>query len=113
MPGRQPFAADVVGAQSPQAERVGKPLADAAGGAPQHQDRHIELAAEVGGVELAIRLRHGSRHRNRGSSLKQRTYSLQIPGGMWLRLAVSFNSFLRMNQSGSTPPSIRSGKSAG
>src|ERR1700741_2654522 len=54
MPCRQRFAADVVGTQSPQAERVGKPLAEAARGAPQHEDRHIELAAEVGGVELAI-----------------------------------------------------------
>src|SRR5438105_325194 len=54
MPGGQRFAADVVGAQLPQAERVGKPLADTAGGTPQHQDRHFEFAAEVGGVEFAV-----------------------------------------------------------
>lgn len=53
---------------------------------PQHQDWHFG----------ADRL-----------SLEQQTHSLQI--SMWSRLAVNFNSFLRMNQSGSTGPSIRSG----
>ena len=62
MPGRQGFAADVVGAQSPQAERVGKPLADAAGGAPQHQDRRRARSRS--------RPRHGSRRTNRGSSFR-------------------------------------------
>ena len=36
-PGRQRFIADIIGAQSPRAERVGKALADAARGTPQHE----------------------------------------------------------------------------
>ena len=46
-------------------------------------------------------------------SLKQRTYSAQISGGMWFRSAVSFSSFLRMNQSGSTALKNVSGNAAG
>ena len=72
MAGRQRFAADVVGSQSPIAERVEEAFADAASGAPQHQDRHVELAAEIGGVELAVDRgpRHDSRRTNRGSSFR-------------------------------------------